>query len=376
MSVRLIATDEELMIVFRVLLSEYRERTRVGKVVIFLPWKFVLPEEKIEIKDKKKFLVKKTGEKVINFSFEGEETDIDAEESLRMLGVTLYHLVTGKSELTHESFLLDGYRRSLNSTLWPIILLLLRKEEQDIDQIEKMIDAIDPKELKAEIEPPKVAPPAGTGKIKTADDIIRGLAGEKIKIIGHEGVANFWGITVPQDIRIRYSEETLREAIAANQNGEQWALAFYSGMSLRQMREKKGTNKSNQPCFYNNDWWLKSSEDSWATKNMEPGYYLLNFNGKFANKKWSDQEGLTTALGSMYERAHENVVSETVISNFGVHNGERLLENWYHWGKETDSGGGRVCVGDFGSDGFDVAGYSPGSSHDRLRVVVFRKFDF
>jgi hypothetical protein len=320
--------------------------------------------------------VKKTGEKVINFSFEGEEADIDAEESLRMLGVTLYHLVTGKSELTHESFLLDGYRRSLNSTLWPIILLLLRKEEQDIDRIEEMITAIDPKEMKAEIEPPKVAPSAGTGKTKTADDIIRGLAGEKIKIIDHAGVANFWGITVPQDIQIRYNEETLRESIQANQNGEQWALAFYSGMSLRQMRDKKGTNRNNQPCFYNNDWWLQGSEDSWATRNLEPGYYLLNFNGKFASKKWADQESLTTALGPMYERAHENVVSEAAISNFGVHNGERLLENWYHWGKETDSGGGRVFVGGFDSDGFRVSRFSPGDSNDRLRVVVFRKFDF
>jgi len=374
MNMRLIATDEELMIVFRVLLSEYRERAKIGQVVIFLPWKFVLPEEKIEIKDKKKFLVKKTGEKVINFSFEGEEAGIDSEESLRMLGVTLYHLVTGKSELTHESFLLDGYRRPLNSTLWPIILLLLRKEEQDVARIEEMIDAIDPKELKAEIEPPKVTAPASTGKTKKADDVIRELSSEQIKIIGHEGVASFWGITVPQDIQIRYNEATLRESIEANRNGEQWSLGYYSGQSIRQMRQKVGTG--GQPRFYNNDWWLKDKEDFWATKTLEPGYYLLNYKGPFASKTWNDQESLTAGLGPMYERAHEFVVSETVISNFSVHNGERLLENWYHWCKETDSDGYRVYVGYFDSDGFAVAFYSPGFSYGGLRVVVFRKFDF
>lgn len=377
MDARLITSDNELLMVFKVLLSELRERIKSGKFVIFLPWKFVLPEEEIEIKDKKKFLVKKTGEKAINFSFEAEETGIDSSEAMRLLGVTLYHLVTGKSELTHESYLLDGYRRPFNSSLWPIILLLLKKEEQDMGKIEEMIDAVDPDEIKSNIQPPQPATGAAkTGKTRTADDIIRELANEKIKIIGHEGVANFWGIPVPQDVQIRYSEETLREAIQANQNGEQWALAYYAGHSARQMRDKRGVDTNNQPCVYNNDWWLKNKEDYWATKTLEPGYYLLNYNGKFASKKWSDQEILIAEMGSLYERAHEFVVGETVLSNFSIHNGERLLENWYHWGKESDSDGLRVCIGCFGSRGLCVSCDSPGGSDGLLRVVVFRKFDF
>jgi hypothetical protein len=115
---------------------------------------------------------------------------------------------------------------------------------------------------------------------------------------------------------------------------------------------------------------------SWATSNLEPGYYLLNFNGKFANKRWLDQENMVAALGPMYERAHETIVSETAISNFGIHNGERLMENWYHWGKETAWGGDHVDVGDFDPGGFGVDRRSAGDSDGDLRVVVFRKFDF
>ncbi|MFA6537067.1 MAG: hypothetical protein WCT18_01570, partial [Patescibacteria group bacterium] len=344
MTVRLITSDKDLRIVFKVLLCELREKIKSGKSVIFLPWKFVLPEDEIEIKEKDESVVNETGEKLINFSFEAEDAEIDSFEALRLLGVTLYHLVTGKSELTHESYLLDGYRRPLNSSLWPIILLLLKEEEQDIEKIEEMIDAVDPDEIKSNIQLPQPAIGAiKTGKTRTADDIIRELAKEKIKIIGHERVANFWGISVPQDVRIRYSEETLREAIVANQSGEQWALAYYAGHSARQMRAKWGVNKNTQPCIYNNDWWLKDKEDYWATKTLEPGYYLLNFNGKFDSKKWSEQENLITGLGPMYERAHEFVVGETVLSNFNIHNGERLLENWYHWGKESSSADYRVC---------------------------------
>lgn len=370
---RLIVSDEELLVVFKVLLAELMAGIKSGRIIIFLPWKIVLPEDNIEIRDKKKYLVKKTGEKITNFSFESEEADIDAGEALRLLGVTLYHLITGKSELNHESFLLDGYRRPLNSSLWPIILAMLKKEESDPEKIEKMVDAIDLDDIKPDIQPPNAG---GTKKVQTADDIIRGLTNENIKVIGHEGVANFWGIPVPQDVQIRYSEETLREAIQANHNGEQWALVYYAGHSARQMREKRGTSTSNQPCIWDNNWWLKNKEDYWATKTLEPGYYLLNFNGKFAGKTWTDQKNLIPQLGPQYERAHEFVVGEAVLSNFSVHNGERLLENWYHWGKEADSDGDRVCVGGFGSDGLGVNDYSPDDSVGFLRVVLFRKFDF
>ena len=377
MNARLIASDEELLIVFGILFAALKEGFKNGKSFVFPPDKFVLAEENIEVKDKKKFLMKETGERITNFSFETEEANIDQDETLRLLGVTLYHLVAGKSELTHESFLVDGYRRPIDSSLWPVIEILLNGKEKKVERIEGMVNEIKPDDIKSDIQPPQSASNVTAGKVKAADDIIRELANEKIKIIGHKGVANFWGVAIPKDIRVRYSEETLRESIQANQNGEQWALAYYTGQSIRQMREKRGINRNSQPCFYDKTWWLENTENFWTNKKLEPGYYLLNYNGKFANKTWMDQEELITELGPMYERTHEFVVGETILSNFNIYNGECLLEDWYHWGKEeTGSHGDCVLIGRFDSNGLEVSYWSPGDLRSPLRVVLFRKFDF
>jgi hypothetical protein len=377
MNVRLITSDEELLIVFGILFAALKEGFKNGKSFVFPPEKFVLPEEGIEVKDKKEFLIKKTGERITNFSFKTEEANIDGDEGLRMLGVTLYHLVTGKSEFTNESFLLDGYRRPINSSLWPIIAILLNGQGKSVERIEKMVSEIKPDDIKSDIQPSQSVYNVTAGKVKTADDVIRELANEKIKIIGHKDVADFWGVAIPKGIRVHYSEETLRESIRANQKGEQWALAYYAGQSLRQMKEKRGTNRNDQPCFYAKTWWLENTENFWTNKKLEPGYYLLNYNGKFANKTWMDQEELITESGPMYERAHEFVVGETILSNFSIHNGECLLEDWYHWGKEeTGSNDDRVLIGRFDSNGLEVSYWSPGDLRSPLRVVLFRKFDF
>jgi hypothetical protein len=293
------------------------------------------------------------------------------------LGVTLYHLVTGKSELTHESFLLDGYRRPINSSLWPIIEILLSGKEKNVERIEKMVNEIKPDDIKSDIQPLQSSSKFTDGKVQAVDDIIRELPNDKIKIIGHEDVAKFWGVGIPKDIRVRYSEETLRESIEANQNGEQWSLAYYTGQSLRQMREKRGINRKNPPCFYDKTWWLENTENFWTNKKLPPGYYLLNYNGKLGNETWMDQEELITGMGPMYERAHEFVVAETILSNFKIHNGECLLEDWYHWGKEeTGAHDDRVLIGRFDSNGLEVSYWSPGDLRSPLRVVLFRKYDF
>jgi hypothetical protein len=371
-NVRLITNDKELLVVAKVLFLTLKENAQSGKFVIFLPWKFVLPEAEIKFNGKKKNWLKPAEESTANFSFEAEVAAISQTEALRLLGVILYHLVSGKSEYTHESYLLDGYRRILNSDLWPIISSLVKSEVETFDQVETALESINPDELKNKIN----TPPADKtkDKVKQVSDTIRELAKENFKVIGHEAVANAWDLPVPTDVQIRYSEASLREAIAANANGEQWTLVYYSGQNPRQMRDKIGVGSSS---FYDNDWWLKDKENFWATKtDIEPGYYLLNFKGQFADKTWDVQEELINKLGSAYERAHEFVVKEAVLSNFRINHGERLLENWYHWGKEIDSGRYRVDVGYFGSDGFFVGYGTPSSSNDLLRVVVARKFDF
>jgi len=144
---------------------------------------------------------------------------------------------------------------------------------------------------------------------------------------------------------------------------------------MREQREKRGTDKTKQPCFYNNDWWLKESEDSWAKAKPQAGYYLVNFNGKYANLNWNAQNAEITKLGPGYERCHEAVFSEAILTIYVVNNGERIAENWYHWSNSATSSGSRVIVGNFDSDGLVVNGYWDGRSWDCLRVALVRKFN-
>lgn len=180
---------------------------------------------------------------------------------------------------------------------------------------------------------------------------------------------------VPENVPIRYSEATLRECAEQNRTaGTDWRLVYVFGLSLREQREMKGVNSDHQPCFYNLDWWLKKEEDDWATQKPESGYHLTDFNGRWGRTSWQNQENEIKKLGSDYERTHEAVVSESILSIYQTTQ-ERLLENWYHWGKNRDSCGSRVCVGGFGQGGLDVDGYSPDwGGSDWMRVCVSRKF--
>jgi hypothetical protein len=357
----LLIDDDELLIVFKTLLSRLKE----GKNFIFLPWKINLPSEKIMVPD--------------DFSLEGEEIKkLNTDETLRLLGVTLHHLITGKSELTHESFIIDGYRYPLVSGLWPVISSLLRKKYASVEEVEKELNAIGTDKIKADIQPVQFTANVVTIKVRTANDILQELANEKIKIIGHEDVAKFWDIPVPQDVQIRYSAKTLHEAIEANQNGEQWALAYYAGHSLKKMYDKRGINKAHKPCFYNNDWWLASTYNNWVTRTLESGYYLLNYTGYFINILWAAQETLIADMGPTYERAHEIIVGETILSNYEIHNGEELLNDWYHWGYEiTSDSDHKATIGDLESGGLHINGHNINHHNaDKLKVVLCRKFDF
>ncbi len=65
----------------------------------------------------------------------------------------------------------------------------------------------------------------------------------------------------------------------------------------------------------------------------------------------------------------------TIIGHF-LATGERLFENVYVRCSDVGSGGSRVDVGHFDSEGLDVfRGYSDGHCHDFLGLSSARKFD-
>ena len=195
------------------------------------------------------------------------------------------------------------------------------------------------------------------------------------KVITAQQSADTWKVEAPQNPTIRYSGEILRSCVQSNrESGRDFRLVYLQGMSLRELRDKVGISTDNQPCVYNNDWWLQKSENAWATQKFEPGYYLIDFNGRFPRTSWNRQ-GEEIAKLSNYERASEAAVGEAVITNFKVYDGERLLENWSHWGDCLVSVGYRVCVGVFDGGGLGVDyGHPSLDGGDRLRVCLLRKF--
>lgn len=181
-----------------------------------------------------------------------------------------------------------------------------------------------------------------------------------------------------QEFPIRYSEDTLRACARENlEGGCDWRLVYLRGNSLREEQERVGTNRKRQPCFDKGyTWWLDLKEDSWATEKFEPGYYLIDFNGRFGRTSWSNQEKAIQELGPESIRAHEAMVTEAALRIFEA-TGERLLPNWYHWGRSLGSHGGRVGVGCFDSRGWRVNDYHPDwgdGATDYLRVCLLRKF--
>lgn len=202
------------------------------------------------------------------------------------------------------------------------------------------------------------------------------LLGEK-KVVGMGEAATVRGLKeFDPGVPIRYSEATLRECTVQNRDvGTDWRLVPTFGFSLRELREQIGTDPSHQPCCYPNNWWLEKKEDNWATKKPETGYWLIDFNGRFARTSWNNQECEIAKLGDGFLRTPEAVIAEAITTIFQITN-ERLLESWYHWGPSLDSGGLLVCVGSFGEGGWDgVSDALPDyAAYGDLRVCIARKF--
>lgn len=196
-------------------------------------------------------------------------------------------------------------------------------------------------------------------------------------VFGIESVMRIWdNHTLPEIMSVvPFSEEVLRQCAEENKHGADWRLIWVNGLSLRQQEQIRGRNRKKQPCFDPDwTWWLESAQDPWATQAVEPGYRLLDFNGRFASMTWQRQEDEIAKLGIDYERAEGQAVAEACLSIYMIGGKkERLLRDWYHWGRLLAAGGGHVGVGRFGSRGWGVGNFWRGvDSSSGLRVVLSR----
>lgn len=197
------------------------------------------------------------------------------------------------------------------------------------------------------------------------------------KVVGYYDVCRVWNTRLVEIVpTMPFSEETLKQCAEENQNGADWRVIWVFGLSLRRQKEIRGTNRKKQPCFdpdYN--WWLEKTQDPLANQPIEAGYRLLDFTGRFRNMKWQTQEDEIVKLGASFERAEEQAVAEacfTIYLTSGKK--ERLLKNWWHWGRFLTVSSNRVNVGNFDENGFNVNNYWNDNRSGCLAVVLSRKF--
>jgi len=69
------------------------------------------------------------------------------------------------------------------------------------------------------------------------------------------------------------------------------------------------------------------------------------------------------------------VFAEVIQTIFLTRRGERIAENWWHWGCSADSKGNQVIVGNFDRYGLLVGGGGSDGCYSTLRVAVSRKFE-
>ena len=181
------------------------------------------------------------------------------------------------------------------------------------------------------------------------------------KVITREQALRAWYATeLEADPPLKYGEVVLRCCAEDNRQGQtDWRLVRIIGFSLAELYEVSQTYfLSGQPRFGPNRWWLSQDEKSWAGAFPGHGYYLVDFgprsDGRWGGVPWAEQSSNICRLGTVYERAHEAMVCEAVVS-FAATHGEQLLASWCHWGRSVTAAGQRVCVGYNPRDGVVVS---------------------
>ena len=138
-----------------------------------------------------------------------------------------------------------------------------------------------------------------------------------------------------------------------------------TGKSLLELRKEYGIGKAG---FYDNDWWLKKS---FAAEKPKAGIYELNLSNKLKNLTYSEQKA---KLGEGWKVLHPAIVAEAILSHY-IKTEKRLCENYYLRTSAVVSGGSRVHVGSFGSDGLSVDGYWDDCRDDRIGLASARKLE-
>ena len=167
-----------------------------------------------------------------------------------------------------------------------------------------------------------------------------------LRVIGAVKASQLWkGYYKPdlENLPIHYSFHTLKECAAQNRGDHNWRLIYINGLSLRDMKIKRGDDKIR---FRKSDWIFREGE-IFAAEKPEPGYYLIDLMPRFKNMNWKEQEEALKEIRPGLERCHEAIVANAILT-FDLVQGESMAMEWQHVGKFYDSSGhAHIFVGDY-----------------------------
>lgn len=118
-------------------------------------------------------------------------------------------------------------------------------------------------------------------------------------------------------------------------------LANGRDLTINEMRLIFGTNPDNyQPCFYNQDWYLK--EDFTGKKTLEDKWYLIEKTLR-GNSRGQNPDNI---LLNNNEKFPSAVLTAFVFFVYWfLNNGEILWKNDFVWCSDKDSNGDKIYVG-------------------------------
>ncbi len=127
---------------------------------------------------------------------------------------------------------------------------------------------------------------------------------------------------------------------------------------------------SNQHLFYDQEWY---NNEAFAKNRGKTEWRLIRKTpvANSTSKTWNEQWAL---LAKNEETPTARVMVYTIIGHFLV-TGERLFERIYIRCSAVGSGGGRVSIGSFGSDGLVIDVDWDDYRSDYVGVISARKFD-
>lgn len=128
-------------------------------------------------------------------------------------------------------------------------------------------------------------------------------------------------------------------------------------MTLNNMRARFGTNPKKEPCFYNQDWYLK--EDFAARETLKPQWYLVGKNVQ-PDTRGQDPDRIKKSISLARDFPSAVLAAFTFFAYYFHTGGEMLWPHDFIWCSDRDSNGDRIYVGryqdpkDMSKKGFNI----------------------